>query len=62
MPIVLIGLREASQRSGLSPGRLRQLLRARRLEGRKIGNAWGVEEESLEAYLRSDRRPGPKKA
>lgn len=61
MTLVLIGVAEAARRSGLSQERIRQLLRAGRLEGRKIaGNAWGVEEGSLEAYLKTNRRPGPK--
>jgi excisionase family DNA binding protein len=52
-----ISVKEASERYGLSEGRIRQLLRANRLAGRKFGNAWAVSVASLEAYT-----PFPQKA
>lgn len=47
----------ASQKYGLSQGRIRQLLQAKRLIGRKFGNAWAVSITSLENYI-----PFPQKA
>ena len=52
-----ISVETASQRYGLSGGRIRQLLRAKRLVGRKFGNAWAVSIASLESYT-----PFPQKA
>jgi hypothetical protein len=51
-----ISVKEAKERYGLSEGRLRQLLRANRLVGRKFGNAWAVSVASLETY-----RPFPQR-
>jgi len=54
-----VDLKTASQTYGLSEGRIRQLLRAKRLIGRKFGNAWAVSIASLENY-RSFPQKAPK--
>jgi hypothetical protein len=51
-----LGVKAASERYRMSEGRIRQLLRANLLVGRKFGNAWAVSIASLEAY-----KPFPQK-
>jgi len=52
---------EAVRMSGLTPGRLRQLLLAGRLKGRKLTpRLWLIRELDLLAYLERPRKPGPK--
>jgi hypothetical protein len=43
-----------------STGRVRQLLLAGILRGKKFGSYWMVERKSIEEYARSNRKPGPK--
>lgn len=59
MPNVLTTT-EASQRSGLSVVHLRYLMRHGALKGRRSGLVWLIEQESLERYLKTKRKPGPK--
>ena len=56
----LIPLREAAELSGLTTGRLRQLLRAGELWGFKPGRNWYTTEQAVKEYLARDIRPGPK--
>lgn len=56
----LIPLREAAKLSGLTTGRLRQLLRAGELWGFKPGRNWYTTEQAVKEYLARDIRPGPK--
>lgn len=56
----LIPLREAAELSGLTTGRLRQLLRAGELWGFKPGRNWYTTEQAVKEYLARGIRPGPK--
>jgi excisionase family DNA binding protein len=52
---------EASQRSGLSRTHITYLLRQGKLEGRNFGHRlWTVYADSLENYLASPHKSGPK--
>ena len=56
---------EASKKYGLSTGYLRYLLGRKSIKGRQAkitskGNIWLIEEPSLKAFLKTERRPGPK--
>ena len=52
---------EASTISGLSRNQITKLLREGKVEGRNFGQRyWVVYSDSLEAYLASPRRTGPK--
>ena len=53
--------KEAAEYTGYSPSNLRYLLRQGKIEGRKLGRDWFTTKESLDAYLASNPRPGPKK-
>lgn len=56
-----ISTEEASQRSGLSRNHITHLLRQGKLEGKNYGQrVWGVYVDSLEKYLASPRKSGPK--
>lgn len=56
----LISLAEAAEISGLSQGHLRLLVNQKKIWGMKIGRNWVTTEEAVQAYLATDRRPGPK--
>ena len=56
----LIPLNEAAELSGLTAGRLRQLLRAGELWGFKPGRNWYTTEQAVKEYLARNIRPGPK--
>lgn len=51
---------EAAQRSGLTRIYLAQLLRKGRLEGFRHGREWFVYSDSLEKFLATPRKPGPR--
>ena len=51
---------EAAQRSELSRVYIAQLLRKGTLEGFHFGRDWFVYTDSLEQFLATKRRPGPK--
>ena len=61
-----IGVKEAAERLGIDPSRVRQLLRAGELPGRQIGREWLVAAEDvarLESQQRLRGRPlGPRRA
>lgn len=56
----LIPLAEAAEMSGFSQGHLRLLAKQNKIWAIKIGRDWLTTEESVQAYLATDRRPGPK--
>ena len=58
--MALLSLADAAGRYKISRTHLRRLLRDRVLSGEKFGDIWSVDEASLEAYLRTERKPGPK--
>ncbi|MCA9942040.1 MAG: helix-turn-helix domain-containing protein [Anaerolineales bacterium] len=56
---------QAADLSGYHPNHLRRLLRAHEIKGRKWGQAWQIEKQSLKDYLDKagkidDKRWGPK--
>jgi len=51
---------EAAQRSGLSRIYIARLLREGALEGFQVGRDWVVYTDSLEKFLNTPRKPGPK--
>ncbi|HWJ09754.1 MAG TPA: helix-turn-helix domain-containing protein [Nocardioides sp.] len=61
-----IGVSEASRRLGVNDSRVRQLLRAGDLRGRRLGSSWLIPAEEVARLERSGRRPGrppaPKRA
>lgn len=52
---------EATVYADLSKTLLAQRLRQGRITGQKFGPMWMVDKASLDAYLASNRKPGPKK-
>lgn len=65
MAIVWITTIEAAELSGYHPERIRELIRESKIAASKKGNAWWVDSNSLNAYLRAAakskdkrRRPG----
>jgi hypothetical protein len=53
-----IPLREVAERSGLSAGHLRLLVRREEIWGMKLGRNWVAAARAVEEYLAYDRRPG----
>jgi excisionase family DNA binding protein len=51
---------EASKRSGLSKVHLARLLRNGIIEGVQLGREWLVYADSLEKYIATPHKPGPK--
>ncbi len=51
---------QASQRSGLSKNYLTQLLRKATLEGFQMARDWLIYTDSLDQFLATHRKPGPK--
>ena len=51
---------EASRRSGLSKSHLTRLLKSGALEGFQLGRDWLVYTDSLEKYMATPHKPGPK--
>ena len=51
---------EAAKRSGLSTNHLSRLLRTGELEGVQLGRDWLVYTDSLEKYMATPHKPGPK--
>ena len=51
---------EAEQRSGLRRNYLTLLLRQGKLEGFRPARDWFIYTDSLEHFLKSDRKPGPR--
>lgn len=55
-----ISTKEAAERSGFTDGYIRKLIYRGAIKGRKIGRDWIVEPESVNVYMASVRKPGPK--
>lgn len=51
----------AAKISGYQPERIRELLRAGKVEGRKFSTVWMVNSESLLAYLNKMEKMGEKR-
>lgn len=51
---------EASRRSGLSKSHLTRLLKSGALEGFQLGRDWLIYTDSLERYMATPHKPGPK--
>jgi excisionase family DNA binding protein len=51
---------EAAKRSDLSSIYLAQLARQGKVEGFQLGREWFIYSDSLERYLATPRKPGPK--
>jgi len=51
---------QAAERTGLSKNYLTQLLRQGKLEGFQLVREWLIYRDSLENFLASPRKPGPK--
>jgi excisionase family DNA binding protein len=51
---------EAARRAGLNQRYITQLAKSGKLAGRKIGTSWIIYEDSLQAFIASERKPGPK--
>jgi excisionase family DNA binding protein len=57
----IIGTAEAARRLGVTQNRVRMLIDAKRLKATKVGNAWMIDPQDLEAV--KNRTPGrPRKA
>jgi hypothetical protein len=58
--MALVSLREASTKYGLSAAYLRRLCIRGIVSATKFGNSWAIDTASLERYLASERKRGPK--
>jgi hypothetical protein len=56
----LISLNQAAQLSGLSPSHIRLLVRKGIIWGKKMGRDWFTSAQSIQDYLKQNRKPGPK--
>lgn len=56
----LISLADAAKLTGLSQGHLRLLAKQDKIWATKIGRNWVTTKETVQAYLASNPRPGPK--
>ncbi len=56
----LISLADAAEITGLSQGHLRLLAKQKKIWATKIGRNWVTTKESVQAYLATNPRPGPK--
>lgn len=55
-----ISTTEAAERSGLTPHYLRKLLKEGKLEGIQLIRSWVIYTDSLEKFLATPRKSGPK--
>jgi excisionase family DNA binding protein len=56
----VLSSREASKIAGLRQSHIDYLIRQGKIEAIKVGATWLVYEDSLQKYLTSPRKPGPK--
>ncbi len=56
----LISVRQAADLSGFETSHIRKLLAKGKLDGVKLGRDWWTTSDAVEAYLRTERKPGPK--
>jgi hypothetical protein len=54
----VLDLTQAAQIANVTPARLRQLIEAGQLRGKKIGNSWAILADDLDALLGRSRTPG----
>jgi len=54
----LIGIHEASRKSGFSEIYLRKLCQGGKIKARKFGVTWVIDPASLEQYVKSERKRG----
>ena len=54
----VLDLNQAAQIAGVTPARLRQLIEAGQLRGKKIGNSWAILADDLNTLLGRERPPG----
>ena len=55
-----ISTTEAAERSGLTPHYLRKLLKDGKLEGTQLIRSWVIYTDSLDKFLATPRKSGPK--
>ena len=51
---------QAAERAGLSTNYIATLMRRGKIEGFQLGRDWFVYTDSLEQFLQTSRKPGPK--
>ena len=56
----LISVQQAADISGFETSHIRKLLAKGKLDGVKLGRDWWTTADAVEAYLSTERRPGPK--
>ena len=56
----LISTREAAKNAGFTAAHIRGLIAVGAIKGKKFCNSWAVDSASLDRYLRTNRKPGPK--
>jgi hypothetical protein len=54
----VLDVNEAATAAGVTPARLRQLIEAGQLRGKKIGNSWAILRGDLDSLLGRPREPG----
>jgi len=54
----ILDLNEAASIAGVTPARLRQLIEAGQLRGKKIGNSWAIMAADLDSLIGRSRGPG----
>lgn len=56
----LISLKEAAEISGFTPRHIRRLAQTGKIYAKRMGRDWFTTKNSIQEYLTSNRRPGPK--
>lgn len=60
---MLITTRQAAERLGISPRRIRQLIKSGQLSATKAGRDWLIDSDSLDSLVKVHRRVGrPRKS
>jgi len=54
----LVGIEEAVKRTGLSDIYLRKLCRTNKVRARKFGMSWVIDPQSLDDYMKGERKRG----
>ena len=55
-----LSVSEVAQMSGLTPQHILLLIRTGKVQGRKAGGIWLVNEESFSEYRSQEHKPGPR--
>lgn len=58
--MALISITQAAARYALSAKHFRYLAASGMIKAQKLGSFWAVDERSIETYLASERKRGPK--